>query len=56
MKRDENRPAEQVETPQPSKKPYQAPAWEVEETFGSAGTIACAKVDTTSCPAGPVMS
>ncbi len=58
MKRDDSRPiAEGERDPnrvKSGKKPYEAPAWEVEETFGA--TVSCAKADDTACAAGPITS
>lgn len=43
------------ETVDAKRKPYEKPAWEVEEAETEAA-MSCAKADSTVCAAGPIQS
>ena len=42
--------------PSPPRKPYEAPAWEVEEVAAEGVIVGCAKDNDSTCSAGPIQS
>lgn len=56
--RSESRPTRDGDDPArdpEGRRPYESPAWEVEETFEKAALV-CAKANPSDCGAGPIQS